>query len=256
MATANVSKLHQVLAVLPDAKNRAKAVTDGVYHQIQKNTGPLNGLIRTYKPKDDEGDRLPDERTLVQIRVPELLTNLADAVGDVLNLEYTETDANTQARANVVIDGEVLLENVPATYLIFLEKQLTDLATIAKKLPTLDPAEQWHWDPNSDAYATEPSQTTRTQKVPKNHILAPATDKHPAQVHMFHEDQIVGYWTKVQYSGAIPGSVKVALVRRIESLKQAVKSARAEANAHPVTQEKELGKTVFDYLLSPVSDLR
>lgn len=255
MAITNVSRLHQVLAVLPDVKNRAKAATEGVYHQFQRNVGPLSGLSRTYRPKDVEGDQLPPEQTLVQLRVPEMMLTIESAISDLLNLEFTAEEANTRAKGTVKIDDQVILEDVPVTYLIFVEKQLTDLSAIVKKIPTLDPAEVWHWDDNSLVYATDPTESTRTSKNIKVLTKAPATDKHPAQTETYYEDEVVGYWTKIQFSGALPGSIKVDIVRRIETLKQAVKAARAEGNGAAVQQERAIGKKVFDYILAPLDTI-
>ena len=47
-------------------------------------------------------------------------------------------------------------------------------------------------------------QTLRTKKVPRNHVKAEATEKHPAQVEVYYEDVAVGYWTTVKFSGALP----------------------------------------------------
>lgn len=48
-----------------------------------------------------------------------------------------------------------------------------------------------------------PPESTLVQ-VPRNHVKAEATDKHPAQVEVYHEDVPVGYWTTVKFSGALP----------------------------------------------------
>ena len=64
----------------------------------------------------------------------------------------------------MVVDGKVLLSQVPATYLLFIEKQLVDLHTFIKKLPVLDPSETWAFDPSADCWATEPVQTVKTKK--------------------------------------------------------------------------------------------
>jgi len=84
------------------------------------------------------------------------------------------------ARADVVIDGQTIATDVPVTYLLFLEKQLVDLHTFVKKLPVLDAAESWVRDDSTDSWRTEAVRTIRTKKVPRNHVKAEATDKHPA----------------------------------------------------------------------------
>src|SRR5581483_8802586 len=107
---------------------------------------------------------------------------------------------------------------VPVTYLLFLEKQLVDLHTFVEKLPTLDPAKQWKFDNASDTWATEPVQTVKTKKVPRNHVKAEATDRHPAQVEVYHEDVLTGRWTTTEFSGAIPATERNALLDRVKKL--------------------------------------
>lgn len=247
------SRLSQILAVLPDAKNRAKQVTTGVLHQFQRNTAPLNGIKRTYEPKDDDGDRYPSEETLVQVSVTNLLDQVRASLVDLFNLEYTSVTANTKAVATVKVNGRELLTDAPVTYLLFLEKQLKDLHTVVQAVPTLDPADKWHWDDNAVVYATDVTRTSKSKKVPRNHVMAEATSHHPAQVQMYHEDVLAGYWSTVKYSGAIPGQMKVDVLERITTLRSAVKAARSEGNTTVVEQEKALGARVFDYLLEPLS---
>ena len=86
------------------------------------------------------------------------------------------------------MDGSTLLRDVPVSYLLFLEKQLVDLHTFVKKLPVLDAAESWTIDPSADCWRTEAVRTMRTKKVPRNHVKAEATEKHPAQVEVYYED--------------------------------------------------------------------
>ena len=129
------------------------------------------------------------------------------------------------------MDGTVLASDIPVTYLLFLEKQLADLQTFVTKLPVLDAAETWSYDEATDAYATPPTQTTRSKKVPRNHVKAEATEKHPAQVEMYFEDVLVGYWTTVKFSGALPQARVNELRARVIKLSEAVKIAREQANS-------------------------
>jgi hypothetical protein len=141
----------------------------------------------------------------------------------------------------------VIASDVPVTYLLFLEKQLTDLYTFVDKLPALDPSEHWTFSESAGHYAADPVQTTRTKKVPRNHVKAEATEKHPAQVEVYYEDITVGYWRTVKFSGALPARRINELTERVEKLQQAVKFAREEANGLEVT-EQQTGEKVFRYL--------
>ncbi|MBF8186041.1 hypothetical protein ITP53_09840 [Nonomuraea sp. K274] len=243
-----MAKLNQILAVEKGVKaSSQRAVTDA-YHTIQK-APLLSGLSRTYQPIDDEGEQLPPESTRVQVKGEQVLADVAKALTRLFDVTATKDWANCAAKANVVVDGEVLLEEVPVTFLLFLEKQLADLHTFIAKLPTLDPAETWTLDDNAEAWRADAVKTTRTKKVPRNHVLAEATDKHPAQVQVYNEDIVVGYWTKVAFSGALPARRVNELLARVQKLQDAVKYAREEANGH-VVDDQEVGARLFRYLLA------
>jgi len=57
-----------------------------------------------------------------------------------------------------------IVDSAPATYLLFLEKQLADLHTLIANLPVLDPARAWTLDVNSQLFKSEAIKTTRTRR--------------------------------------------------------------------------------------------
>jgi hypothetical protein len=207
----------------------------------------LSGISRTYQAKDEEGEQLPPESTRVQVKAEEVLRRTAATLTRLFDVTATKDWANCVAKADVTVDGRTLVKDAPVSYLLFLEKQLTDLHTFVKKLPVLDAAEAWSHDPSTDAWKTEPVKTIKTKKVPRNHVKAEATEKHPAQVEVYYEDIPVGYWTTVKFSGALPAVRINELLERVESLQAAVKFAREEANGTAVT-DQHVGDAVFGYL--------
>lgn len=240
--------LNKLIAIESGVKTGTKRKETDLYHRLQK-TALLNGITRTYQPKDEDGDKLPSETTLVQVKTEEVLKELSAELTRLFDVTLTKEVGNSQAKADVVVDGKTLLKQVPVTYLLFLEKQLVDINTFVSKLPTLDPASEWNYDDNNDVWLTAPVQTVRTKKVPRNWVKAEATEKHPAQVEIFHEDVIVGTWTKIDSSGAIPAKRKTELLSRVEKLITAVKFAREEANSLTV-EDQHAGEKVFNYLFS------
>lgn len=243
-----MTKLNQIIAVEKGVKAKAARTVTDTYHTIQK-VGRFDGISRTYRPKDEAGDQLPSESTLVQLKADEILADAGRALTRLLDVTLTKDTANCEAKADVVVDGVTVLRNVPVTYLLFLEKQITDVRTFITKLPTLDPSERWHHDAATGSWATEVTQTTRTKKVPRNHVKAPATDKHPAQVELYHEDVIVGTWSTVKFSGALPADRVIELTDRVDALLAAIKFAREEANGIEVT-DQHAGRAIFDFLLA------
>lgn len=238
--------LHQVLALEPGVRSRSdKEITD--LHRKLSKPALLTGLVRTYQPRDEQGETLPGERTKVQVKADDALQAAAQAFSKVFDVVATKDYGNLEAKADVVVDGEVLVEQAPATFLLWLEKKLVDLHTFVSKLPVLDEAESWTYDANSGAFRTDTLKSTRTKKVPRNHVKAEATDKHPAQVDVYYEDVIVGDWSAVKFSGALPADRVATLLSRVEKVQDAVKAARQEANTVEIEQVK-VGDKVFDYV--------
>ena len=113
----------------------------------------------------------------------------------------------------------------------------------------LDASEVWNWDDNQACYATTPLQTHRTKKVPRVLVKYEATEEHPAQTEVWHEDVVVGFWKTIKYSGALPAQRVKQLIERIEKLQKAVKYAREEANELEV-EEVKLGDKVLGWIFA------
>lgn len=245
-----MTKLNAILAVEKTAKSEGEKALTEAYQTVQK-APLLSGIDRTYQPRDDDGDQLPSESELVQRNVEGVLSDVSKGMERLFDVTFTKDAGNREAVADVVVDGNTLLSDVPVTYLLFLEKKLVDLKTFVSKLPVLDPSVRWSEDATQEAgiWASEKTVTTKTKKIPRNHVLAEATDKHPAQVQMFTEDVIVGDWTTVKFSGAIPAARRATLISRVNALSDAVKVARETANATDVADRKA-GAAIFGYLFA------
>lgn len=240
------TKLNQLIAIEKGARSQASADVAAAYQRAGKQE-LLAGIARTYRPLDDDGEALPPESKRVQVRVRGVIADVTAALTRLLDVTATKDTTNCSAKADLVVDGNPLATDLPVTYLLFLEKQLGELKAFLARLPTLDPAESWSFDPVTDCWATEPTQTVRTKKVPRNHVLAPATDKHPAQVQVYHEDVVVGRWTTTKFSGALPAKEVSEMQARLGKLTEAVKYAREAANSMPVTDVKP-GEAILGYL--------
>jgi len=239
-------KLNQVIAIEKGTKGRSlQELTEA--HQTLQKPALLAGISRTYRPKDEEGEQFPPESTRVQIKAEDIIRKISEGLTKLFDVVATKDWANCTAKADIVVDGKVLLSQVPATYLLFIEKQLVDLHTFIKKLPVLDSSETWTCDPSADCWATEPVQTVKTKKIPRNHVKAEATEKHPAQVEVYYEDVVVGGWRTIKFSSALPAQRINELLSRVEKLQEAVKFAREEANNLEVVEQK-VGAKIFDYL--------
>lgn len=238
--------LHQLLAVRDTIKNSTNTTITGIYHQLQK-PDAFDGLIRTYRPYAEDGTPLPGERKMVQRRVPDLVANAEDAWVKLIDLTAAVDLANTAASADIVIDGRVLVAAVPATTLLWLEKQLADVIALWRKVPVLSPDREWSFNEALGVHQAAALVTVRSEKRQEPLVLYPATDKHPAQTQLMTTDVPAGEWTAVAQSGAMPMNVVAAQLGKLEKLVIAVKTAREKANQQPVSNVT-IGAQIFDYL--------
>jgi hypothetical protein len=242
-----MAKLCQITALLTGKKTAVEKAITAIYHKLQK-PALFCGLTKRYTPKDEEGEKFPDERQNVQVKSKEALQEVRSAMVQLLDLTATQDVSNCVAKADVKIDGKVILPEMPPTSLLFLEKQLVNLLNILDKMPVLDPQENWTYSTDAGCYVSEKTTTLKTKKTPRAQVLYEATKEHPAQVQQYFEDVVVGSWDTLKLSGALAADERTAIVSRIEKLRDAVKVAREEANSAEA-KDKKVGDAIFDYVL-------
>ena len=206
-------KLNEIIAIASGRKGEVQKAVTETYHKIQKE-GLFDGLSRSYKPRTEDGEKLPAEQKFPQLRVRDLIADAGVRWLDLFDITLTLDHGNCLARADIVVDEQVLAKDVPVTTLLFLEKQLADIKAFIGKLPVPDPAEKWHYDSGQDSLATEPTQTARTKKVQKPIVLYDATEHHPAQTQLITEDVLVGDWTQILYTTRSPAQDKNAMLEQ------------------------------------------
>jgi hypothetical protein len=243
-----MQKLNQVLAIERNTKSKALRETTSLHRDSSK-PDLFNGFSKTYEPKDSEGDTYPPENKKAQLNAKTVLKRAEKTLLGLFDITLTKDSANQQARAAIVVDGETLLEDVPATTLLFLEKQLHDVFKLISSMPVLDPAYDWNLDEASSLFKTVATKTTKTKKVTKALVLHPPTKEHPAQTAQVNEDQTVGHWLSVRQSGALRTQDREEILERIEKLQNAVKYARENANSTEAPN-KQMGSKVFGYLFN------
>jgi len=242
-------QLNQVIAVVAGKKTRIRSLTEA-HHSWTQET--IHGFVKTYTPKDDEGDQLPAEGKIPELDVGKTITQVTDGLADFWDIVATQETGNTGATGSIIVGGDVLLEHVPVCVLLFLEKQLTDIHTFVKNLPTLPLGREWKYDPNRGYYRTESTDSLRTQKVPEPIVKYDATPEHPAQTELHMADKVVGTWSTQFFSTAIPTDERAAILKRVEDLQDAVKSAREKANSINVEPVK-LGELLLGHIFQTKS---
>jgi len=243
-----MAKLNQVIAVRDGTKPRVYAEISNL-DKIAQKPELFNGFSKTYQPKEEGGTVLPPERKRVQYTTETVLRTVAALSTELFDITARTDWTNCHAKAAVLLDGTEILPPAPVSFLLFLEKQLTDLRTMVGRMPLLDDAEEWAHDGQAGLWKTEATQTIRTKKVPKVITLVQPTEQHPGQAQVYPEDVPEGVWNAVKMSGAMEKPARDAMLARIEKLLLAVKTAREEANMHEEVAVPKVGDAVFTYLL-------
>ncbi len=222
-------KLNQVLAKENNVKKRVHEEKTYYHHNLKPAT--MNGVDRTYLPKTEADEQLPPERQKVQFKYVDVLSTLNNSLNDLFDITASKDYTNCSALADIVVNGETLLKQVPTTFLLFLEKELKDLETFVAKMPELDDSESnWTFNEQTNTFHSTESFRQTTKKLQRAIVLYDATKEHPAQTQLITEDVVVGQWRNVKLSGAMPANEKRAFLKRVETLLVATKCAREEAN--------------------------
>lgn len=242
-----MARLNQIIAIANTKKTKVATALSAI-NSVLNRADLFSGLDRKYQSLDDDGEKLPPETKIIQKTASEVIAAAKSELTELLDVIATQEFANCDAKADIVVDGVTVARQVPVSYMLFLEKQVDVVKGIVQKIPVLTQDVKWNRSvSDNNIFVTDPVTTNRTKKVPKSFTKSPATEYHPAQVEMFTEDVIVGTWSKIDTSSAIPASERDAMLKKIESLREAVKMAREEANSITVTDQK-IGKSVLDFV--------
>lgn len=242
-------KLNQIIAIESSSKARRHSFMSEVYKRIQK-PDLFTGHTRVYHRRDEDSEDLPPETKNVQHTVVSILQETQAVLQEHFSVIAQKDWGNCTARGQLIVDGVVVAADIPVTYLLFLEKELTDVRTFLETLPVPENTEHWYEDPTTGLYKTDPVPTHRTKKVQRPIVLYDATEHHPAQTQLITEDVIAGTWHTTKYSSGLSAVRKAQLVSRVEKLIRAVKLAREEANTMELTATPTIGEAVLGYLFA------
>jgi hypothetical protein len=245
-------KLHELLAVEGNLKAQADKTRTELMGTFEKKTHLFTEKTISYKPYEEGLPTVVESQLDIQTNVPQELKWISEFLIKSLDTSYQVAEANTIARADVVLeDSSVLLSQIPATSLLELEKRAKELHDFVAAIPTLDPAKGFRLDPDKgqNIYRAREDRKTRTKKMNKVLTLAPPTDKHPAQVQLVTEDVPVGEITTLEWSGLITTAAKGDMLSRVEMLTRAVKKARARANEAEIAKnDNKIGAAIINFV--------
>ena len=248
-----MGKVHQLLAVEKDIVGKAAAILQETLVSFQKKATELyTGVIKTYTPYDEHGEKVnPEERLLVDT-VPSKLSYTAEALKDEYDFLLQKAQSNTRAKADLVVDGTVIGQALPVEFLLTLERRLEKFRQVIDAAPTLPNGFSWVPDTatGKNVFKLEkPIVTFRSVKAPYAFVKAAATKEHPAQVVEKEETKTAGEYTEMRTDSRVTSAQKSDWLGNLDKVLLAVRKAIRVANDIEASDQK-IGKQIFDVILA------
>jgi len=244
--------LHEVLAVvgsLQGAKDKIAAETVVTFTKKPTHfTGHHRELRMLDEARKSEGG--VDQHVEMVTTVMEKLNYMTGAFIKFWDAKFQKELGAQEAKADIEVDGVVLVQGVPVYFLLEMEKELGALRSIYESIPTLAPGAKWDRAPDRGDGVWESMHVVeddKTEKVFKSNVIVPATDHHPAQIREWTENVVVGKYALDRWSGCLSPAEKSVIIGRVDKLRRAVKRARQRANTQEVPKAK-MGKALFEYI--------
>lgn len=245
-----MAKLHELLAVEGDLEGTNKAILAETTHSFAKKPGLFFGFHKRLEMFDEDAPEPPAEIQEMTSTVMEKMRYAAGHIIRYLDAILQKEATNQLAQADLVVDGEVIAKDLPATFLLGLEARLKKVREVVAAMPTLPVGKKWEIDPTrgEDVYrCVTPDEKFKTAKTFRHKVLYEATEHHPAQIEKWEETENVGKYIVDTWSGMITSAQKSTLLGRLDKLIQGAKKARQRANTQEVIKLK-IGDELFKYL--------
>ncbi|KKN32799.1 hypothetical protein LCGC14_0810290 [marine sediment metagenome] len=243
-----MSELHSVIAVLPSLKGTANQALTSVRATFKNRQHQFGGHTKTYRPLDNDGQAEQPEESPMTMTVGEELAHFKEQFTPFLDASYQVDLTNTKAKADVIVDG-LELKDVPATFLLQLEKHIGSMRQSLGEVPVLD--QKFAWTPEDylgkGVYKSKEEITYKSKKQTQSKILFEGNEHHPPEIDKWQEDVRIGTWTTQRFSGMITVQQKIALFRKLDKLQQALKRARSQANKEKHSTGT-VAEQIFKYL--------
>jgi hypothetical protein len=251
---AGKPKLHELIAVEGELQGTARKILEETKTTFDKKADHFLAHRKQVKmlaaTAEAQAEELSEE-TAIDTTVSEKLDHMQGALVRWLDAVAQKERTNQDARADLVVDGQVILKDAPATFLLGLEDKFKAIRAVYEEIPTLAPGRTWLPDAGhakKGVYKVSPDEVKiRTKKVAKPVVLYEATKEHPAQVKEMTEDVTVGTITTEHWSGMISPAEKSDLLERIDKLIRAVKKARQRANSVDIVKIN-VGRALFAFI--------
>lgn len=247
-----MTKLHELLA--------AEKTPTGAWNTLQEDTlkkfknpdhfyhGHAKALTMI---EDTPANKAEEEKSREDKPVPTTVYDTLEYALGIFaraeDLQYQKNSTNRVATGTVMWNGAPLLVDLPVDELLGLEARVQKIRALVEAAPTLDATKNWIPATQLGRHVwelTAPEKTTKTEKIMTPVIMAPATDKHPAQVQAVTKDIVVGTFSIMRRSGACTAVQKSDALVQVDNLLVEIKQARMRANETEAVTDKIASKLV------------
>jgi hypothetical protein len=220
-------------------------------HEALTTAQAVFGERAEYTPATVGGEQLPPQRTEVRVHAQSAVTDSVKAWETLVSALATTCFGNCepQARADVV-DPEtqrIIVAQAPVSFLLSLEKTLTEIANFVSSIPMLPTSTRWRRGAEDGMWETDPVEELHVSVEPQSKVTSEATPEHPAQVYVWDVEVVQGTWATTRYSSAYPPEDIREILNRIERLRIAITKAKHDANLAEVPK-LSVGKDVMQFL--------
>jgi len=257
-AKKNAPKLHELLAAMNDAEARSKMVqTEATKTFSDKATHFMGShkTLRMFKDGDAHLEEANQQHLELTTTVGAKLSYIQKDITRWWDVFLQKEATNQDAKADLVVDDDVIATGLPAAFFLGMERELKALRKVYESIPTLQPGVKWEKDTTLAAADNSkgvfrnatPVKKLKTKQTIEHKILVPQDQHHPAQVEKWSEQIPVGEFTEEVYCGMITPAAKSVMLQRITKLIAAVKRARMRANSTDI-RKIAVGKSLFKYI--------
>lgn len=247
-----MGKLHEILAVEKDKETVAKKLVNESVKTFGKEN-LFSGNTRVLKMFDaDEAFNNTTEHQELTTTVMENLEYLMKPVAQHWDVVLQKDLTNQEAKSDIIIDGKTIANDLPATFLLGMEKKLNDFRQVLESIHTLAPGIKWIKDASNakaDVFITADTEKSfKTAKDVKFKTSAKATDHHPEQVVQINVTNNIGEFETTKRSGLLTPVAKADMIARLDKMLTAVKKARQRANNVDIVNGN-VGDTMLQYII-------
>lgn len=247
-----MAQLHEILACESEIEKKKTKIHDETIVTFSKKGDNFNGWNKRVKMFDEErANEESEENHEPATSVIQKLNYMKESHIDFWDLKLRKEAANQKAKGNVST-GDFLVNDLPVSFLLTIEKELKLLREVFDEIPTLAPGMVWEEDEMKGIgiYKTkDPIVRKKTQKKVLPLLLSEATKEHKAQVTTITEERPVGDIIENRWSGMLTPAEKSKYLGRIDTLLLECKKARQRANTIEIGKES-IGEKIFRYILA------